>query len=53
MDEEKELLKLANELKDAYKKYYSIKIKKKYILKKKCILKMMFILNLMCTLKQK
>lgn len=35
MDEEKELLKLANELKAAYKKYYSIKIKKKYTLNKR------------------
>ena len=35
MDEEKELLKLANELKAAYKKYYSLKLKKKYTLNKR------------------
>lgn len=35
MEEDKEIIKIANELKAAYKKYYSLKLKKKYTLNKR------------------
>ena len=35
MEKDKEIIKIANELKAAYKKYYSLKLKKKYTLNKR------------------